>query len=141
MYPKINVITLAVSDLERSLEFYRGLGFSSKGIIADDLHDPRTGASGRVAFFELADSLMLALYERGNLAKDAGIEAGVANSNEFSIGYFARSQEEVNTLLLQAKKHGAAVTDPGHERPWGIYSAYFLDLDGHMWEIIWNPHV
>ena len=26
-----------------------------------------------------------------------------------------------------------------HERPWGIYSGYFRDPDGHLWEIIWNP--
>lgn len=21
----------------------------------------------------------------------------------------------------------------------GIYSSYFRDLDGHLWEILWNP--
>ena len=36
--------------------------------------------------------------------------------------------------------HGRGkVTDPAHERPWGIYSGYFRDLDGHLWEVIWNP--
>jgi predicted lactoylglutathione lyase len=25
-------------------------------------------------------------------------------------------------------------------RPWGIYSGYFRDPDGHLWEVIWNPH-
>jgi uncharacterized protein len=25
-----------------------------------------------------------------------------------------------------------------HDRPWGIYSGYFRDLDGHLWEILWN---
>jgi len=25
-----------------------------------------------------------------------------------------------------------------HDRPWGIYSGYFRDPDGHLWEIIWN---
>ena len=139
MRPRINVITLAVNELERSLAFYRGLGFSSKGIVAGELRDERTGASGRVAFFELTGGLMLAIYERGNLAKDAGIPESAANSGEFSIGYFAESKDEVHALLAQAGEHGAIVTDPGHERPWGIYSGYFLDPDGHMWEVIWNP--
>jgi hypothetical protein len=31
------------------------------------------------------------------------------------------------------------LTDEPHDRPWGIYSGYFRDLDGHLWEIIWNP--
>jgi predicted lactoylglutathione lyase len=34
---------------------------------------------------------------------------------------------------------GATLTGPPHDRPWGIYSGYFRDLDGHLWEIIWNP--
>jgi len=34
---------------------------------------------------------------------------------------------------------GATVTDQAHHRPWGIYSGYFRDPDGHLWEIIWNP--
>jgi hypothetical protein len=33
----------------------------------------------------------------------------------------------------------AAVT-PGHDRPWGIYSGYFRDPDGHLWEIILRPN-
>ena len=24
-------------------------------------------------------------------------------------------------------------------RPWGIYSGYLRDPDGHLWEVIWNP--
>jgi predicted lactoylglutathione lyase len=47
----------------------------------------------------------------------------------------------VDALLAQAKAAGALVTDEAHERPWGIYSGYFRDLDGHLWEIIWNPRL
>ena len=36
---------------------------------------------------------------------------------------------------------GATVTDRPHDRPWGIYSGYFRDLDGHLWEILWNPEL
>jgi predicted lactoylglutathione lyase len=42
-------------------------------------------------------------------------------------------------LLAEAEAAGATSTDEPHERPWGIYSGYFRDLDGHLWEIIWNP--
>jgi uncharacterized protein len=41
-------------------------------------------------------------------------------------------------LLEKAASAGATVT-PAHHRPWGIYSGYFRDLDGHLWEIIWQP--
>jgi hypothetical protein len=39
----------------------------------------------------------------------------------------------------QAEKAGARLTDKPHDRPWGIYSGYFRDLDGHLREIMWNP--
>jgi predicted lactoylglutathione lyase len=45
----------------------------------------------------------------------------------------------VDALLAEAEAAGATVTDRPHDRPWGIYSGYFRDLDGHLWEIMWNP--
>ncbi len=36
---------------------------------------------------------------------------------------------------------GATLTGRPHDRPWGIYSGYFRDLDGHLWEVIWNPRM
>jgi uncharacterized protein len=45
----------------------------------------------------------------------------------------------VDALLAKAKAAGATLTDEPHDRPWGIYSGFFRDLDGHLWEIIWNP--
>jgi hypothetical protein len=41
--------------------------------------------------------------------------------------------------MQQAERAGAHVTDPAHDRFWGGYSEYFQDLDGHLWEIAWNP--
>lgn len=82
---------------------------------------------------------MLSLYPRSELAKDANIPAGPPTPGEFSIGQLVSSRAEVDRLLDEARAAGATVTDPPHERPWGIYSGYFRDLDGHLWEIIWNP--
>jgi len=45
----------------------------------------------------------------------------------------------VEELIEKAEAAGAVVTTP-RDRPWGIYSGYFRDLDGHLWEIIWNPN-
>jgi uncharacterized glyoxalase superfamily protein PhnB len=48
---------------------------------------------------------------------------------------------EVDAIMQQAEKAGAHVTDPARDRFWGGYSGYFQDLDGHLWEIVWNPAV
>jgi uncharacterized protein len=49
------------------------------------------------------------------------------------------SKEEVDSVLAAAQAAGARLTGPPHERPWGIYSGYFQDPDGHPWEVTWNP--
>jgi catechol 2,3-dioxygenase-like lactoylglutathione lyase family enzyme len=137
--PRLNVITLAVDDVERSLAFYRdGLGLQTKGVVASDLVDEKTGAAGAIVIFKLENGLLLTLYPRTELAKDAAIAAGPARSGEFSVGHLVASRAEVDRILEQAAAAGAVVTPP-HDRPWGIYSGYFRDPDGHLWEIIWNP--
>src|SRR6478609_3201140 len=143
MKPRISVITLAVRDLEASLAFYRdGLGLQTEGIIGTEFKGDETHASGDAVMFELENGLILALYGRANLSLDANEPAGVPGgtaSTEFSIGHLVQSKEEVDALLARAKAAGATVTEAPYERPWGIYSGYFKDPDGHLWEIIWNP--
>ena len=134
----MSVITLAVEDLERALAFYRELGFTSEGIIGADWTDTRTGADGAVALFDLDNGLILSLYPRRDLALDAGLPARPPQGGEFSLGQLVQSRDEVDELLRRAKQAGAGVTEP-HDRPWGIYSGYFSDPDGHLWEVIWNP--
>jgi catechol 2,3-dioxygenase-like lactoylglutathione lyase family enzyme len=139
MEPRIHVITLAVSDLERSLDFYRTLGLESSGVIGTEFTGDDTNPSGSAAMFELEGGLMLALYPRTDLAKDANVPFGPPKTGEFSIGKLVAGKADVDVLLAKAEAAGATVTDEPHERPWGIYSGYFRDLDGHLWEIIWNP--
>ncbi len=142
MEAHISVITLAVTDLEKSLAFYRdGLGLPTKGIIGTEFKGDKTHPSGAVVMFELQHGLILALYPRSELAKDANLSVGVASSTEFSLGHIVKSKQEVDALMKRAQAAGAIVTDEAHERPWGIYSGYFQDVDGHLWEVIWNPNV
>jgi uncharacterized protein len=133
------VITLGVGDLERALAFYRALGLTSSGVIGTEFVGDDTTPSGSAAMFELDGSLTLALYPRTELAKDANVALGPPKAGEFSIGQVVASKAEVDAVLAQAEAAGATLTDEPHERPWGIYSGYFRDPDGHLWEIIWNP--
>jgi catechol 2,3-dioxygenase-like lactoylglutathione lyase family enzyme len=140
MQPRIDLITLAVSDLERSLAFYReGLGLSSVGLIGTQYPGDAENAAGAAVMFKLDGGLTLALYPRSELAKDAGVPAVEPQSGQFSIGQLVGSREEVDAVLSAAEAAGAVLADPARERPWGIYSGYFRDPDGHLWEIIWNP--
>jgi uncharacterized protein len=142
MEPHIDVITLAVSDLDCSLEFYRdGLGLESGELVGTEYPGDDLTPAGAAAMFKLTGGLMLMLYPRSELAKDANIALGPAQSGGFSIGHMVPSRADVDALLARAKDAGATLTDQPHDRPWGIYSGYFRDLDGHLWEIIYNPRL
>ena len=142
MQPRIHVITLAVRDLKASFAFYRdGLGLESPGIIGTEFEGDDTQPAGAVAMFQLDAGLILALYPRTELAKDAHLPLGSPSSDEFSIGHAVPNKADVDALLAQAERAGATPTQQAHDRPWGIYSAYFRDLDGHLWEINWNPQL
>ncbi len=142
MESRIDIITLAVADLERALCFYRdGLGLESRGVFGTEFAGDDVEPAGAIALFELQGGMILCLYPRTELAKDAQVPLGPPKSGEFSIGHAVTSKAEVDAVLTQAQAAGATLIDQPHDRPWGIYSGYFRDPDGHLWEILYNPRL
>jgi catechol 2,3-dioxygenase-like lactoylglutathione lyase family enzyme len=136
MRPRINLITVGVDDLERSLKFYRdGLGLPATGIVGTEFEH------GAVVFIDLQGGLKLALWPRKEIAYDADIDAAAPSATEFTIGHNVRTREEVDAVMEQARKAGARVTKPAADTFWGGYAGYFQDPDGHLWEIAWNPQM
>jgi hypothetical protein len=140
MEPRIHVITLAVENLDRALAFYRdGLGLDSTGVVGTEFHDDQSGADGAIAMFHLAGGLILTVYPRSELAKDAGVPFAPSKSGEFSIGHAVARREDVDALIARAETAGGTALGQPRDRLWGIYSGYFQDPDGHLWEIMHNP--
>ncbi|ALS20898.1 glyoxalase [Paenibacillus naphthalenovorans] len=134
MKPRISVLTLGVDDLERSLTFYRdGLGLPTQGIIGKEFEH------GAVAFFDLQAGVKLAIWNRIDLSHEAKVPLTPPSSTEMTIGHNVGSKEEVDKIMEQAQNAGAIITDPAHDTFWGGYSGHFLDPDGHLWEVVWNP--
>ncbi|WP_339241765.1 VOC family protein [Paenibacillus sp. FSL F4-0243] len=134
MKPRITVITLGVDDLERALVFYRdGLGFPTEGIIGKEFEH------GAVAFFDLQAGLKLALWNRKDMAYEAKVPLSPASSTEIKIGHNVGSKKEADQVMELAQKAGAKIVDPLHDTFWGGYSGHFMDPDGHLWEVAWNP--
>jgi catechol 2,3-dioxygenase-like lactoylglutathione lyase family enzyme len=139
MRPRFDVITLAVASFERSLAFYRdGLGWPMAGVVASEFHDDLTGAGGAIAFLPLDNGLQIALYERDNLAKDAQLPLEPSGSPQFSLIHQVGSREEVDRVIGEAVAAGGRLTAAPRMRPFGFYSGYVQDPDGHLWEIGWN---
>jgi uncharacterized protein len=134
MKPRITMLTLGVSDLERSLAFYRdGLGLPSEGIIGQEFE------YGAVAFFKLQSGVSLALWPRPSLARDSGLSVGPPSATELSIGHNVNSKAEVDAVMEQARQAGATIVKPAGETFYGGYAGYFQDPDGHLWEVAFNP--
>jgi len=134
MKPRISVITLGVNDLENAVAFYRdGLKLSTEGIVGTEFEH------GRAAFFDLQNGVKLALFARRDMAQDARIAPGLPSPTEVTLGHNVRTRDEVDAVMEEARRAGATITKPPRERPWGGYAGYFEDLDGHLWEVVWDP--
>ncbi len=136
MKSRLTVLTLAVDDLDRALRFYRdGLGFATPGIFGTEFE------YGAVVFIDLQPGLKLALWPRRSLAHDTGLPLQPPSATELSLGHNVRSREEVDAVMAQAAAAGAVVVKPAQDTFWGGYGGYFQDPDGHLWEVVWNPHL
>jgi hypothetical protein len=129
MDPRLSIVTLGVADLDRAVEFYHdGLGFP---LVDDD--------TDSIAFFHL-DGVRLALYPWDALAEDATVPPEGDGFRGTTLAHNVASKETVDAVLDEAVGAGAELVKPAQEVFWGGYSGYFADLDGHLWEVAWNPH-
>jgi uncharacterized protein len=130
MEQRVSFITLGVSDLDRARAFYQALGWKPA----------RYGEGAGVAFFEIGPGLVLALYPRADLARDANLpDAGPIPFSGVSLSYNTRSREEADAIMAEAERAGARIVTPAAEVFWGGYVGYFTDTEGHLWEVAHNP--
>lgn len=124
------VTTLPVRNLERTLVFYRdGLGWETDGIDEGTLMFELPNFS---LFFNEIDQFNHYAEPASVKALDAGSSVEVLFSCAFE------KQEMVDDMLNKAKEVGGEVV-PAQELD-GSYTGYFRDLDGHLWQLIWNKY-
>jgi uncharacterized protein len=144
MEPRISIVTLGVDDLDRAIRFYEAMGLERNEKITEG-----------VAFFQMG-GMILALWPREELAKDAGIEyrrpgapAGPADPGPavsaapgfsgIALAYNTRSDAEVREVLARAEKAGGRVIKPAGHAFFGGMQGYFEDTEGNLWEVAYNP--
>jgi len=129
MKSKISLITLGVSDLNKSLAFYRdGLGFKT--------HNYKKGED--VVFFDM-EGTWLSLYPKEKLAEDATVNPEGNGFRGITLAHNVSSKEDVDKVFDLAISVGAKTVKKPQEVFWGGYSGYFADPDGHLWEVAYNP--
>ncbi len=128
MEQRLTIITLGVSDLKKSTEFYQ-TKFGWKLSQASNEH---------ISFFTL-NGMQLALYGRNELAEDATVPADGSGFKGFTLAYNTRSEEEVDQIIEDLRAKGVDIIKEPQKVFWGGYSSYVSDLDGNLWEIAFNP--
>jgi uncharacterized protein len=132
---RINLVTLAVTDLSRARAFYAALGWQPSG--------PEGPGAEEVAFYDL-NGVVFALYRRDYMLRDLGIAPEVAERPrstppEMTLAINVETAEDVSSMLAEAEAAGATILAPAARMDWGGTAGYFADPDGHAWEVAHNP--
>jgi catechol 2,3-dioxygenase-like lactoylglutathione lyase family enzyme len=128
MDQRLSLVTLGVGDLPRAVNFYTALGWKPGNDVA---------AQG-VAFFQ-GPGTVIALWRRDELAKDSAVE-DPGGWGGVTLAYNTRSNDEVDSVIEEARAAGATIGREPAATFWGGYSGIFVDPDGHPWEVAHNPH-
>jgi catechol 2,3-dioxygenase-like lactoylglutathione lyase family enzyme len=126
MEQRLSLITLGTDDLGRLRRFYEALGWRTNAAPDDD-----------VVFFQ-AGGMIVALWDRAELAGDSGVEDS-GGYGGITLAHNVRSPAEVDAVIESARAAGATITREPGEAFWGGYTAVFTDPAGHPWEVAHNP--
>lgn len=128
MDPRLNFVTLIVSDLRRARRFYTdGLGWTAALDVQNE-----------VVMIHVGDKLVLSLWAESSARGEVG-EVTRSGTLPFTLAHNVGTPAEVDSVLETARAAGATVHD-AEQRDWGGYSGYFTDPDGFRWEVAHNPH-
>ncbi|MES2109110.1 MAG: VOC family protein [Bacteroidota bacterium] len=120
-------INLPVSDLDKSMAFFTGLGFSFNPQFTDE----------KAACMVISDSIFAMLITEPyfqTFTKKAISDAKTAT--EVLIALDTDSKEEVQQLVAKAQSAGATIYSEPQDHGW-MYQHSFADLDGHQWELVY----
>jgi catechol 2,3-dioxygenase-like lactoylglutathione lyase family enzyme len=128
--PRLNVVTLGVTDFDRAVRFYQDLGF-----------ERRLKATGDdIAFFD-GGGMVIGLFRWDMLAEDAQLPAEPRPQafRGITLAQMCRTDRQVDAVMTKALVAGATLLKHAQKTSFGGYSGYFADPDGHAWEAVRAP--
>lgn len=146
--PAVRALTLTVSDVDRSVAFFRGMDFALDG--ERDVEGPAFdavnglhGARAHVARLQLGSEIVELRSFAGNPGRP--VPTG-ARSNDSIFQHMAIVVSDIDAAFARIVGLGARTVSAAPQTipstnpaAGGIRAAYFLDPDGHDLEVIWFP--
>lgn len=124
----VSFITLGVANVAAATEFYKAMGMT-----------PHDRSNEHITFFDLGGRIF-ALFGRAALAEDASqVDEHAGKFDGSTLACNVRTTDEVQAMLDRAIAAGGTLLRAPSEPSWGGLRGYFADIDGHPWEVAWNP--
>ena len=125
---KINIVTLGVADIGRAAAFYSSLGWE------------RCASGGEEITWFRTNGAYLGLFGYASLAADADLPPEPrAPFGGITLAINVETEQAVTDALDAAVAAGGTLLKAAERMDWGGFSGYFADLDGHPWEVAFNP--
>lgn len=120
-------INLPVHDLDKSMEFFSGLGFDFNPQFTDE------NAASMVVSETIFVMLLTETYFKTFTKKPI---SDAKTATEVLIALDTDSREEVQQIIGKAQQLGATIYSEPQDHGW-MYQHSFADLDGHQWEFVY----
>ncbi len=112
---------IAVSDLERSTQFYSDI-FQWELFLQE----------GTVTIFELPNKNHFMLYKKESFAINPGQQPTMVPDGSITSTEFYFHTQDLESIILRLETHGARILSPLAKRTWGDEAAYYSDPDGNV---------
>ena len=120
-------ISLPVKNLDKSMEFFKNLGFSFNPQFTDE----------KAACMIISDSIFaMFLTETYFKTFTKKTISDAKTSTEVLIALDTNSRAEVQQIITKAQELGATIYSEPQEHGF-MYQHSFADLDGHQWEFMY----
>ena len=119
-------LTLPVADLQKSIAFFKSLGFSLNQSFSDD--------TAACIVINNTTSVMLGTHEKFRAFTPKAI-CDTSKAVEVLISLSCDTREQVDELVAKALAAGGTTYDQPEDLGF-MYSHSFVDLDGHGWGVL-----
>ena len=130
--PKLIFINLPVTDLPKSVAFYKAVGATKNPNFSDDT----------AACMVLSDTIHVMLLTHDKFKQFTPRQIGdPKTTSQVLISISMESRAAVDAIVGQAKGAGGAIDPSPVDEHGFMYGRSFEDPDGHLWGVMWMDPV